>query len=151
MDPRPVDVRRDGERLRDLHLKAFPSAVQFVMDASDGPADDDLVFGVDGPDGQMVAYLYGEIDGDRVHIWELAVHPDFRRRGVGRTLLRHLATLCGPMGILLITVTPMGALGPEAEARLTAYFERCGFRTVDPLDAMEAAPAEVLSALGPLV
>jgi ribosomal protein S18 acetylase RimI-like enzyme len=110
MDPRPVDVRRDQERLRALHLEALPPVVPFVLGASDGPCDDDLVFAIEGPDGQFIAYLYGTIQ-EAIHIWELAVHPAFRRRGAGRLLLRHLAGLCGPLGIPLITVTPMGALG----------------------------------------
>ncbi len=35
-------------------------------------------------------------------IWHIAVHPDFRRKGIGSELLRHAELSCRDMGILRI-------------------------------------------------
>ncbi len=41
-------------------------------------------------DGQVIGYLVAWFVLDEVHLGNLAVHPEHRRRGVGRSLLRHL-------------------------------------------------------------
>ena len=41
-------------------------------------------------DGQVIGYLVAWFVLDEVHLGNLAVHPEHRRRGVGRLLLQHL-------------------------------------------------------------
>ena len=38
--------------------------------------------------GQVAGSIIGTFDGWRGHIYRLAVHPDFRRRGIARVLVR---------------------------------------------------------------
>lgn len=120
---------------------------QFVGDESaDGAWKDDLALGVDWPDGDLIAYLYATVSTlELVHVWELAVLPAFKRQGAGRTLLYKLAELCVEGDLPLITLAPR-----HSDRVLTSYFERCGFRTVDPLEAMQATPGEVFAAFGSL-
>lgn len=144
-----LSVDLDLERIRALHHEVFGVDDRFLVDATgstDGAGEDDLAYGVESADGRMIAYLYGEVvpAHELVHIWELAVHPAHQRRGHGRSLLRWLGDLCHSLDVRLITATPR-ASAPES----SAYLRRCGFRTTDPLAAMEATPADVLSAIRP--
>lgn len=137
-----VDARGQLEQIRALHDMALGS-VPFVVDSAGGVKGDDLVFGMEGEDGQLIAYLYASAQPpQRVHVWEVAVDPTVQRRGLGRALLRRLAKVCHPGGFELITVTPFAA---PAEAA-TAFFSACGFHETDPEQAVQATPGEVLSA-----
>jgi ribosomal-protein-alanine N-acetyltransferase len=43
------------------------------------------------PGGEVRGYVNHWLVGDEVHVLNLAVHPDFRRRGLGGLLLDHVA------------------------------------------------------------
>lgn len=73
------------------------------------------------------------------------VHPDSRRLGVGRALLRIAEDAARGMG-----ATAMGSDTDAEHAALSVpAHERCGFRRVQPADARADAPICFLKALDP--
>ncbi|MFF4429673.1 GNAT family N-acetyltransferase [Streptomyces sp. NPDC001513] len=86
---------------------------------------------VDGPDvdtgpGVPVAYLIADrVDGN-LHVEQVSVHPDRARRGIGRSLLEHLAGLAAREGVPALTLTTFTEVPWNAP-----YYARCGFRLLD--------------------
>jgi ribosomal protein S18 acetylase RimI-like enzyme len=75
------------------------------------------------PDGHPVAYLVADpVDGN-LHIEQVSVHPDFGRRGLGRSLLEHAAGQAVSAGQPALTLTTFTEVPWNAP-----YYERCGFR-----------------------
>ncbi|MFJ3696717.1 GNAT family N-acetyltransferase [Streptomyces sp. NPDC090052] len=73
-----------------------------------------------------VAYLIADrVDGN-FHIEQVSVHPDSARRGIGRSLLDHLADRAAPDGIPALTLTTFAGVPWNAP-----YYARCGFRPLD--------------------
>ncbi|WP_223151798.1 GNAT family N-acetyltransferase [Chitinophaga qingshengii] len=67
-------------------------------------------------DGQVVGYI--SIHKESKRIRNIAVHPDFRRRGIGSTLLQHVSgILGGPMSIINID---------EKNPEIGAFLEKSG-------------------------
>ncbi|MFD9518132.1 GNAT family N-acetyltransferase [Streptomyces sp. NPDC059979] len=80
------------------------------------------VDGVDAP----VAYLIADrVDGN-LHVEQVSVHPDHARRGVGRSLLDHLAGLAVREEVPALTLTTFTEVPWNAP-----YYARCGFRLLD--------------------
>ncbi|MFJ8541501.1 GNAT family N-acetyltransferase [Streptomyces sp. NPDC093586] len=74
-----------------------------------------------------VAYLIADrVDGD-LHVEQVSVHPDSARRGVGRSLLDHLADRARNEGVPALTLTTFTQVPWNAPY----YAARCGFRPVD--------------------
>ncbi|MBZ4319892.1 GNAT family N-acetyltransferase [Streptomyces huiliensis] len=72
-----------------------------------------------------VAYLLADrIDGN-LHVEQVSVHPAAARRGVGRALLEHLASVARAAGIPALTLTTFADVPWNA-----SYYERCGFRVL---------------------
>ncbi|MER6319635.1 GNAT family N-acetyltransferase [Streptomyces sp. NPDC001581] len=91
--------------------------------AIDGPSTD--VGPGPGP-GVPVAYLIADrVDGN-LHVEQVSVHPDRARRGIGRSLLEHLAGLAAREGVPALTLTTFTEVPWNA-----AYYARCGFRLLD--------------------
>ncbi|WP_405945171.1 GNAT family N-acetyltransferase [Streptomyces sp. NBC_00932] len=73
-----------------------------------------------------VAYLIADrVDGN-FHIEQVSVHPDSARRGIGRSLLDHLADRAASDGIPALTLTTFAGVPWNAP-----YYARCGFRPLD--------------------
>lgn len=80
----------------------------------------------DGTD-RPVAYLIADrVDGD-LHIEQVSVHPGSARRGVGRTLLDHLAVRAAADAIPALTLTTFTEVPWNAP-----YYLRCGFHRLEP-------------------
>ncbi|MEV7443170.1 GNAT family N-acetyltransferase [Streptomyces sp. NPDC091204] len=86
---------------------------------------------VDGPGvgpgpGAPVAYLIADrVDGN-FHVEQVSVHPERARRGIGRSLLEHLAGLAAREGAPALTLTTFTEVPWNAP-----YYARCGFRLLD--------------------
>ncbi|GAA2781477.1 GNAT family N-acetyltransferase [Kitasatospora sp. CM 4170] len=73
-----------------------------------------------------VAYLIADhVDGN-LHVEQVSVHPDSARRGIGRSLLDHLAERAATHGIPALTLTTFADVPWNAP-----YYARCGFRPLD--------------------
>jgi ribosomal protein S18 acetylase RimI-like enzyme len=86
---------------------------------------------VDATD-RPVGYLIAEIVDGNVHVEQVSVHPDSARRGIGRSLLDHLAVRAALDGRPALTLTTFAEVPWNAP-----YYRRCGFR---PLDESEWTP-----------
>jgi ribosomal protein S18 acetylase RimI-like enzyme len=72
--------------------------------------------------GRIVGTAMAGYDGHRGWIYSLAVHPDQRRRGIGRALLRRAEAALAGLGC------PKVNLQVRATNRdVIAFYERCGF------------------------
>ncbi|MDX6761899.1 GNAT family N-acetyltransferase [Streptomyces sp. F8] len=70
-----------------------------------------------------VGYLIAErVDGG-LHVEQVSVHPDHARRGIGRSLLEHLAAVAVGEGVPALTLTTFTEVPWNAP-----YYVRCGFR-----------------------
>ncbi|MGW7438474.1 GNAT family N-acetyltransferase [Streptomyces sp. NPDC054849] len=73
-----------------------------------------------------VAYLIADrVDGN-LHVEQVSVHPDHARRGIGRSLLEHLAELALREGVPALTLTTFTEVPWNAP-----YYARCGFLLLD--------------------
>ena len=73
-----------------------------------------------------VAYLIADrIDGN-FHVEQVSVHPDSARRGVGRSLIDHLAAYATGEGAHALTLTTFTEVPWNAP-----YYARCGFQLMD--------------------
>lgn len=73
-----------------------------------------------------IAYLIADrVDGN-LHVEQVSVHPDNARRGVGRSLLDHLAVHATAEGARALTLTTFTEVPWNAP-----YYARCGFRPMD--------------------
>jgi GNAT superfamily N-acetyltransferase len=70
-----------------------------------------------------IAYLLADVVDGFAHVKEIAVHPDFQRRGIGRMLLEHVAHWARTWGSTRLTLTTFRDVPWNAP-----YYERCGFR-----------------------
>lgn len=55
-------------------------------------------------DGEVVGYMVAWFVVDEIHLGNLAVHPDYRRRGIARHLVEHLLERARRHGARLITL-----------------------------------------------
>ncbi|MFD0419657.1 GNAT family N-acetyltransferase [Streptomyces sp. NPDC127108] len=73
-----------------------------------------------------VAYLLADrVDGD-LHVEQVSVHPDHARRGIGRSLLDHLADRAAAEAVPALTLTTFRDVPWNAP-----YYARCGFALLD--------------------
>ncbi|MEV7794607.1 GNAT family N-acetyltransferase [Streptomyces sp. NPDC087512] len=78
-----------------------------------------------GADDVPVAYLIADrVDGG-IHVEQVSVHPDSARRGVGRSLLNHLAERARSERVSALTLTTFTEVPWNAP-----YYARCGFQVV---------------------
>ncbi|MFE9629765.1 GNAT family N-acetyltransferase [Streptomyces sp. NPDC006463] len=77
---------------------------------------------VDGADAPVAYLIADPVDGG-LHVEQVSVHPDSARRGVGRSLLDHLADRAARDGVPALTLTTFTDVPWNAP-----YYERCGFR-----------------------
>ncbi|MFB7462377.1 GNAT family N-acetyltransferase [Streptomyces sp. NPDC056224] len=80
---------------------------------------------VDEADAPVAYLIAGRVDGG-LHVEQVSVHPDSARRGVGRSLLDHLADRAARDGLPELTLTTFTDVPWNAP-----YYERCGFRQLD--------------------
>jgi ribosomal protein S18 acetylase RimI-like enzyme len=82
-------------------------------------------------DERVIGSIIGTFDGWRGNIYRLAVHPDFRRRGVARSLVRDAETQLRKQGVRRITalvekdhpwaVGFWDAVGYDQDTRIARY------------------------------
>jgi RimJ/RimL family protein N-acetyltransferase len=73
-------------------------------------------------EGRLIGSIIGTFDGWRGNIYRLAVHPDYRRQGVGRTLVAEVERSLARQGAKRIT-----ALVEKDHGWATAFWEAVGY------------------------
>lgn len=73
-----------------------------------------------------VAYLIADRVEGNIHVEQVSVHPDSSRRGIGRSLLDHLADHATREGTPALTLTTFTQVPWNAP-----YYSRCGFQILD--------------------
>jgi GNAT superfamily N-acetyltransferase len=77
----------------------------------------------------LAAFLNGEVAPDALHIWQITVHRDQQRQGIGRTLIEAAQQLAIDRGITALTLTTFRNV-PWNEP----YYRRLGFVTLDSVE-----------------
>jgi ribosomal protein S18 acetylase RimI-like enzyme len=107
-----------NEELNALYKVSWPAHERFdftpVLEHS-------LVYVCAYEDERLIGFVYVAWDGSQhAFLLEPTVHPDYRRRGIGRELVRHAEAASREAGCEWLHV--------DHEAELTAFYEACGFR-----------------------
>jgi len=78
------------------------------------------------PDDHPIAYLIAESVDGSLHVEQVSVHPDYARRGIGRSLLEAAARHARAAGLFALTLTTFEHVPWNAP-----YYRRLGFRVLD--------------------
>lgn len=78
----------------------------------------------------IVGFLSGEAFGREIHVWEMSVHPDSQRRGIGAALLRAAMIDAHNSGFQALTLTTFRDFAWNAP-----FYRRLGFVEVGDLAA----------------
>lgn len=136
-----ITESRPNELLQALHDAATPELEHVFANRAAEPSDLVLVAWVAK---EAVGYLVATGHaGEAVEVWEHAVTPAHRQRGIGRTLLYELARRSPPQAT--IRVDPAHQLDLD---RIADYYTGCGFTHATAEDELWATATEVLRATG---
>ena len=75
-------------------------------------------------DGMYAGYMTCRVILDEAHLMNVAIHPDFRRRGYGRRLVQQFLDDCRERGVIVVYLEVRPS---NASAR--KLYRRFGFRT----------------------
>ena len=106
-----------------------PMMLQRWMTLWDIPAETSMLLRVDG---RPAGLSLGALRGDRAWITTFGIHPDFRRRGLGRVLLNAQLETLRDAGARSVRLE---VLANNIEAR--GLYEGCGFRVRRGLSSLE--------------
>jgi len=83
--------KEDLDSVLDIEEKCFPKEQRYSVEVFiEYHKRDPELFLVAELDGKIVGYVIGAQIEDWGHIVSLAVHPDYRRRGIGESLLKNI-------------------------------------------------------------
>ncbi len=109
----------DNEALNALYAVSWPNHTSFDFEPVFSRA---VAYVMAFDDGRLVGSVYMAWDGaQHAFLLEPTVHPEWRRRGVGRELVRRAADAARAAGCDWLHV--------DYEASLTQFYEACGFRS----------------------
>jgi ribosomal protein S18 acetylase RimI-like enzyme len=116
--------REDSPAVLDLwqRAEAIPSTTDSAEELERLVAEKRGLFLVAEADGRLVGSIIGGWDGWRGNMYRLAVVPEYRRRGIARSLVAGVERRLRTQGARRITALIVGA---EQEAR--AFWEAVGY------------------------
>ena len=79
-------------------------------------------------EGLLVGFLTGMLVADEFHLHNMAVHPDFRGRGIGRELMTAVESMCHEKGIHRIQLEVREDNEIARHLYLSSGFESVGTR-----------------------
>jgi ribosomal-protein-alanine N-acetyltransferase len=80
------------------------------------------------PDGLLVGFVGGWRHVDEIHVTTVAVHPDWRRQGIGRSLMLHLMTSALDDGMVYVTLEVRVSNAPARQLYRQLGFREAGSR-----------------------
>lgn len=117
--------RAAGEPFRSLGMTAVADDDPLPLDVLDTYRRAGHAWVAADPDDRPVAYLLAEPVDGAAHIEQVSVHPAVARRGIGRSLIEHLAAAARDQGLAALTLTTFAEVPWNAP-----YYARLGFRTL---------------------
>ena len=87
-------------------------------------------------DQGIVGFLSAERFVNSLHIWQMAVHSDFQKKGIGRALIVQAKQAAASAGLTNLTLTTFRHV-----AWNEPFYASCGFRTLKPNDLCERLKA----------
>ena len=115
----------DEEAIIKLWRQVFPAAPAHNDPRADIRAKLDIqpeLFFVANVGDKIVGSAMSGFDGHRGWVYYVAVHPDFRRQGIGSALMKHVETALGEIGC------PKLNLQIRADnAQVQAFYESMGY------------------------
>jgi GNAT superfamily N-acetyltransferase len=121
--------RAAGEPFRSLGMTAVADDDPLPLDVLDTYRRAGHAWVAADPDDRPVAYLLAEPVDGAAHIEQVSVHPAVARRGIGRSLIEHLASAARDRGLAALTLTTFAEVPWNAP-----YYTRLGFRPLDDTD-----------------
>jgi ribosomal protein S18 acetylase RimI-like enzyme len=70
--------------------------------------------------GEIIGTALGSFDGRRGYIQKLVVHKDYRRKGIGKELIKRVVKKLQAVGALYIPIS--------CEAENIPFYTKCGFK-----------------------
>jgi GNAT superfamily N-acetyltransferase len=86
----------------------------------------------EGAAAEPVAFAAATLEGEELHLWELNVHIDHQRRGIGRALLQRLLAEAVSAAIPAMTLTTFRDLPWNAPFYRSMGFDLVGPGQLDP-------------------
>lgn len=118
--------RAAGRCFRDIGMPEIAEDEPLPLDELARYHDAGLAWVAASESDAPVAYLIADrVDGN-LHVEQVSVHPDSARRGVGRSLLDHLAAHATGEGAHALTLTTFTEVPWNAP-----YYAHCGFRLMN--------------------
>jgi GNAT superfamily N-acetyltransferase len=77
--------------------------------------------------GAIIGFLSAEVHGSSLHIWQMSVHSDYQKRGVGRGLLLAAQRWAEANALSSLTLTTFRDVPWNA-----AFYQSCGFDLAKP-------------------
>jgi ribosomal protein S18 acetylase RimI-like enzyme len=118
--------RAAGECFRDVGMPEIADDEPFPVEVLAAYRRSGLAWVAADDGDRPVGYLIAEVVDDAMHVEQVSVHPSCARRGIGRSLLGHLADVATSAGLPALTLTTFAEVPWNAP-----YYERCGFRRLD--------------------
>jgi ribosomal protein S18 acetylase RimI-like enzyme len=123
-DLEPIqDVERSaGQRFAGIGMAEIAADPPPRLSDLQGSCDAGLAWVAAEAGSPLVAYLVAEpVDGG-LHIEQVSVHPDYARRGIGRSLMEQAAVEAVSRGLRSLTLTTFAEVPWNAP-----YYATCGF------------------------
>ncbi|MBT2443680.1 GNAT family N-acetyltransferase [Streptomyces sp. ISL-36] len=121
--------RAAGEPFRTLGMTVIADDEPLPLDVLDAYRLDGRAWvAADGADHPVAYLLTDTVDG-AAHIEQVSVHPAAARRGIGRSLIEHLASGAAERGLTAVTLTTFTEVPWNAP-----YYTRLGFRALTEAD-----------------
>ncbi|AJS61288.1 GNAT family N-acetyltransferase [Paenibacillus sp. IHBB 10380] len=93
--------------------------------------DSDLIM-VAEEDGEIVGALIGTIENNRAYYFRIAIHPDYRRQGIGKTLVSAMEQRFQQRKVSHIMIA-----GDEQNQAVMPFFEAMGYGANKIMEAFQ--------------